>query len=131
MIRAGVCCRARADEVGGILMVAEHGSEPGDFDRWVNYNFQHGRVTFFLYDHKGDTLREVIDRATRIYQQQSVGRRAVQARQRLRRRARGGQRSHRSLRQAHSRFDAARPVDFLRASAFVRWSPAFCSSASS
>jgi uncharacterized protein len=53
-----------ADEVGGILMVAEHGSEPGDFDRWVNYNFQHGRVTFFLYDHKGDTLREVINRAT-------------------------------------------------------------------
>lgn len=52
-----------SDEVGGILMVAEHGSEPGDFDRWVNYNFQHGRVTFFLYDHKGDTLREVIDRA--------------------------------------------------------------------
>jgi hypothetical protein len=51
------------DEVGGILMVAEHGSEPGDFDRWVNYNFQHGRVTFYLYDHKGDTLREVIDRA--------------------------------------------------------------------
>lgn len=53
-----------SDEVGGILMVAEHGSEPGDFDRWVNYNFQHGRVTFFLFDHKGDTLRDVIDRAT-------------------------------------------------------------------
>jgi predicted RND superfamily exporter protein len=53
-----------SDEVGGILMVAEHGSEPGDFDRWVNYNFQHGRVTFFLYDHRGDTLREVIDRAS-------------------------------------------------------------------
>jgi predicted RND superfamily exporter protein len=52
-----------SDEVGGILMVAEHGSEPGDFDRWVNYNFQHGRVTFFLYDHKGDTLRDVIDQA--------------------------------------------------------------------
>jgi predicted RND superfamily exporter protein len=52
-----------SDEVGGILMVAEHGSEPGDFDRWVNYNFQHGRVTFFLYDHRGDTLRDVIDQA--------------------------------------------------------------------
>jgi uncharacterized protein len=52
-----------SDDVGGILMVAEHGSEPGDFDRWVNYNFQHGRVTFFLYDHRGDTLREVIERA--------------------------------------------------------------------
>jgi predicted RND superfamily exporter protein len=51
------------DEVGGIVMVAEHGSEPGDFDRWVNYNFQHGRVSFFLYDHKGDTLRAVIERA--------------------------------------------------------------------
>jgi len=51
------------DEVGGIVMVAEHGSEPGDFDRWVNYNFQNGRVTFFLYDHKGDTLRAVIERA--------------------------------------------------------------------
>ncbi|MGH7817605.1 MAG: efflux RND transporter permease subunit, partial [Candidatus Binatia bacterium] len=58
-----------SDEVGGILMVAEHGSEPGDFDRWVNYNFQHGRVTFFLYDHKGDTLREVIDRATDFIKQ--------------------------------------------------------------
>ena len=52
-----------ADEVGGILMVAEHGSEPGDFDRWVNYNFQHGRVTFFLYDHQGDTIRETIGQA--------------------------------------------------------------------
>jgi predicted RND superfamily exporter protein len=52
-----------ADDVGGIVMVAEHGSEPGDFDRWVNYNFQHGRLTLFLYDHKGDTLRDVIDRA--------------------------------------------------------------------
>ena len=60
------------DEVGGILMVAEHGSEPGDFDRWVNYNFQHGRVTFFLYDHKGDTLREVIDRATEFINRQSM-----------------------------------------------------------
>jgi predicted RND superfamily exporter protein len=58
-----------SDEVGGILMVAEHGSEPGDFDRWVNYNFQHGRVTFFLYDHKGDTLREVIDRAAEFIMQ--------------------------------------------------------------
>ena len=57
-----------ADDVGGIVMVAEHGSEPGDFDRWVNYNFQHGRVTFFLYDHKGDTLRDVIDRATEFIQ---------------------------------------------------------------
>jgi predicted RND superfamily exporter protein len=58
-----------SDEVGGILMVSEHGSEPGDFDRWVNYNFQHGRLTFFLYDHKGDTLREVIDRATEFIKQ--------------------------------------------------------------
>ena len=52
-----------ADEVGGILMIAEHGAEPGDFDRWVNYNFQHGRITVFLYDHKGDTIREVIGMA--------------------------------------------------------------------
>jgi hypothetical protein len=51
------------DEVGGVLMVAEHGSEPGDFDRWVNYNFQHGNLTLFLYNHQGDTLREVIGRA--------------------------------------------------------------------
>lgn len=51
------------DEVGGVLMIAEHGSEPGDFDRWVNYNFQNGRITVFLYDHKGDTIREVIERA--------------------------------------------------------------------
>ncbi len=60
------------EEVGGILMVAEHGSEPGDFDRWVNYNFQHGRVTFFLYDHKGDTLRDVIDRAKEFIQSHPI-----------------------------------------------------------
>ena len=60
--RWGVLPRS-ADDVGGIVMVAEHGSEPGDFDRWVNYNFQHGRVTFFLYDHKGNTIRDVIQRA--------------------------------------------------------------------
>ncbi len=51
------------EEVGGILMVAEHGSEPGDFDRWVNYNFQNANLTLFLYDHKGNTIREIIQRA--------------------------------------------------------------------
>ncbi|MGH7835920.1 MAG: efflux RND transporter permease subunit [Candidatus Binatia bacterium] len=61
-----------AEDVGGILMVAEHGSEPGDFDRWVNYNFQHGRVTFFLYDHKGDTIRDVIDRANEFIRKHPV-----------------------------------------------------------
>jgi hypothetical protein len=51
------------DEVGGILMVAEHGSEPGDFDRWVNFNFQNANLTIFLYDHRGDSIREIIQRA--------------------------------------------------------------------
>ncbi len=51
------------DEVGGILMIAEHGSEPGDFDRWVNYNFQNANITLFLRDHKGDTIRDIIQRA--------------------------------------------------------------------
>jgi uncharacterized protein len=50
-------------EVGGVIQVAEHGSEPGDFDRWVNYNFQHAKITVFLYDHKGSTIHEVMDRA--------------------------------------------------------------------
>ena len=56
------------EEVGGILMVAEHGSEPGDFDRWVNYNFQNANVTVFLYDHRGDTIREIIQRAKTFIQ---------------------------------------------------------------
>lgn len=60
--RWGVLPRT-ADEVGGVLMIAEHGSEPGDFDRWVNYNFQHGNITVFLYDHRGETIRDVIERA--------------------------------------------------------------------
>jgi predicted RND superfamily exporter protein len=60
--RWGILPRSEV-EVGGILMVAEHGSEPGDFDRWVNYNFQHANITVFLYDHKGDTIRGVIQRA--------------------------------------------------------------------
>ncbi|MBI2090473.1 MAG: MMPL family transporter [Deltaproteobacteria bacterium] len=53
-------------EVGGVIAVAEHGSEPGDFDRWVNYNFQRGKVTVFLYDHKGSTIQEVMDRARKF-----------------------------------------------------------------
>lgn len=60
--RWGILPRSEID-VGGILTVAEHGSEPGDFDRWVNYNFQHGNVTVFLRDHKGETIRDVIGRA--------------------------------------------------------------------
>lgn len=61
-----------ADEVGGILMVAEHGSEPGDFDRWVNYNFQHANITVFLHDHKGDTIREIIQRAKQFISSQRM-----------------------------------------------------------
>lgn len=57
------------EEVGGILMVAEHGSEPGDFDRWVNYNFKDANITLFLRDHKGDTIREVIQRADNFISQ--------------------------------------------------------------
>lgn len=53
-------------EVGGTLMVAEHGSEPGDFDRWVNYNFQHANITVFLYDHKGSTIHEIIESAKKF-----------------------------------------------------------------
>lgn len=60
--RWGILPRSEA-EVGGVLMVAEHGSEPGDFDRWVNYNFQDAVITVFLYDHKGDTIRDSIQRA--------------------------------------------------------------------
>ena len=63
--RWGILPRSET-EVGGILMVAEHGSEPGDFDRWVNYNFQHGKITVFLYDHKGNTIRKVIERARKF-----------------------------------------------------------------
>ena len=60
--RWGIIPRSAAD-VGGLLSIAEHGSEPGDFSRWVNYNFQHANVTVFLRDHRGQTIREVIDRA--------------------------------------------------------------------
>jgi predicted RND superfamily exporter protein len=60
--RWGILPRSEV-EVGGLLMVAEHGSEPGDFDRWVNYNFQNANVTVFLYDHRGDTIRDIITRA--------------------------------------------------------------------
>ncbi|MGH7784481.1 MAG: efflux RND transporter permease subunit, partial [Candidatus Binatia bacterium] len=60
--RWGILPRSEA-EVGGILMIAEHGSEPGDFDRWANYNFQNANITVFLREHKGDTIREVIQRA--------------------------------------------------------------------
>src|SRR5919108_238954 len=57
------------EEVGGILMVAEHGSEPGDFDRWVNYNFKDANITLFLQDHKGSTIREVVQRANQFISQ--------------------------------------------------------------
>jgi predicted RND superfamily exporter protein len=46
----------------GVFMVAETGGEPGDFDRWVNYNFQDANVTVFLRDHQGDTIRNLIQK---------------------------------------------------------------------
>jgi predicted RND superfamily exporter protein len=63
--RWGILPRSE-QEVGGILMVAEHGSEPGDFDRWVNYNFKDANVTFFLRDHQGNTIRDVIQVAKKF-----------------------------------------------------------------
>jgi hypothetical protein len=46
----------------GLFLIAQESSEPGDFDKWVNYNFKDGNIVVFLKDHKGDTIREVIRR---------------------------------------------------------------------
>jgi predicted RND superfamily exporter protein/ABC-type nitrate/sulfonate/bicarbonate transport system substrate-binding protein len=110
--RWGVVPRT-ADEVGGVLMIAEHGSEPGDFDRWVNYNFQHGNITVFLYDHRGDDPGR--DRPCPLLHRPAPARRGgVPARQRPGGGARGRERGHRSLRPAHARPHAARAVRLLR-----------------
>ena len=69
--RWGIVPRSATD-VGGLLSIAEHGSEPGDFSRWVNYNFQHANVTVFLRDHRGQTIREVINRAKEFISEHSM-----------------------------------------------------------
>jgi hypothetical protein len=64
-------CKSRND-MGNIFYLAQEGTEPGDLDKWVNYNWQHGTIIAYLKDHKGDTIREIIGRAKRFIDKNPV-----------------------------------------------------------
>ncbi len=47
-------------DIGMLFEVVQVSTEPGDFDKWVNYNFKDSNIIIYLKDHKGDTIRRVI-----------------------------------------------------------------------
>ncbi|GAB6146645.1 efflux RND transporter permease subunit [Desulfocicer niacini] len=49
-----------------LLSVYKQGTAPGDMDRWVDYTYTAGNVRLFLKDHRGETLKQVIEK-TREY----------------------------------------------------------------
>ena len=48
---------------GGFLQELMESGEPGDFESLVDWGFQYANITFFVKDHKGNTIKEVMDRA--------------------------------------------------------------------
>ncbi|MDO8784620.1 MAG: MMPL family transporter, partial [Syntrophales bacterium] len=47
-------------DIGMLFEMIQISSEPGDFDKWVNYNFKDSNIIVYLKDHQGNTIREVI-----------------------------------------------------------------------
>jgi predicted RND superfamily exporter protein len=56
------------NDIGALLYLYLSGGEPGDFDRWVNWNYSQANIVVFFKDHKGDTIREGIDRSKEFIQ---------------------------------------------------------------
>src|SRR3989337_2470973 len=63
MTRAGVFCRVPTMTWAASSWSRSTAASRETLTAGSTTNFQHGRVTFFLYDHKGDTVRDVIHRA--------------------------------------------------------------------
>jgi len=51
---------------GNLLQELSGSGEPGDFESLIDWGYQYANMTFFIKDHKGDTIREVMDRAKRF-----------------------------------------------------------------
>jgi predicted RND superfamily exporter protein len=50
-------------EVANIYEMGMGAGEPGDFDRWIDYDMKISNVLFFLKDHTGSTIESVVARA--------------------------------------------------------------------
>jgi predicted RND superfamily exporter protein len=51
------------NEVGQLMYLFLNGADPGDLDRWMNWNFSQGNIVVFFKDHKGETVRNAIHRS--------------------------------------------------------------------
>jgi predicted RND superfamily exporter protein len=51
------------NEVGQLMYLFLNGADPGDLDRWMNWNFSQGNIVVFFKDHKGETIRNAIHRS--------------------------------------------------------------------
>lgn len=51
------------NEIGQLIYLFLNGADPGDLDRWVNWNFSQGNIVVYFKDHRGETIRNAIDRS--------------------------------------------------------------------
>jgi predicted RND superfamily exporter protein len=59
-------------DIGALLYLYLSGGDPADFDRWVNWDYSQGNIIVFFKDHKGDTIRDGIDRSKAFIQNLSL-----------------------------------------------------------
>jgi len=59
-------------EVAGLLQMVQECSEPGDFDKWVSYDFKDSNIIVYCKDHRGETIRSVIRRAKEFIERHPV-----------------------------------------------------------
>ena len=53
-------------QTGMLLQELSGSGEPGDFESLIDWGYQYANMTFFVKDHKGDTIREVMNRAEKF-----------------------------------------------------------------
>lgn len=62
------------ESVGGLAFLLEGGgSEPGDYDSYVSYDYQNASVTAYCLDHKGETIKKVIENVKKFIKEKTPG----------------------------------------------------------
>lgn len=59
-------------EIGQLMYLFLNGADPGDLDRWMNWNFSQGNIVVYFKDHRGETIRNAIRQSKTFIQNLSL-----------------------------------------------------------
>ncbi len=60
------------NEIGQLMYLFLNGADPGDLDRWMNWNFSQGNIVVYFKDHRGETIRNAIQQSKAFIQSHSL-----------------------------------------------------------